>query len=157
MSYHKVEHLKGTYVKCWWNCHLASKHQTSMKGEWWKAQSRQQILRSFFWCAAKILYKFCMKMFCEMAFLSFARKSHASCKKAARKIFMKLTPGFVSMRIPTESAGEILTFWSDKISSSRPSSMLISLAVIAFLAPALGPPWQKGYKTFFSVTDDGAK
>ncbi len=37
--------------------------------------------------------KFCMKMFCEMAFLSLAHKICALCKKAARKLLMKLTQG----------------------------------------------------------------
>jgi hypothetical protein len=42
---------------------------------------------------SKTFIEFCMKMFCEMAFLSFARKSRASCKKDPYKLLMKLLPG----------------------------------------------------------------
>jgi hypothetical protein len=62
------------------------------KSEWQKAQSCQQILQSFLWLTAKILYKFHTRMFYEIAFLSFVQKSHTSCKKAVRKLLIKLLP-----------------------------------------------------------------
>ncbi len=58
-----------------------------------KRKVTSKFFEAFFWHTAKSLYEFCMKMFCEMAFLSFARKSCASHEKAARKLLMKLMPG----------------------------------------------------------------
>jgi hypothetical protein len=51
------------------------------KSEWQKAQSRQQILQTFFWHTAKILYEFHTKMFCKMDFCHSRKKAMLYAKR----------------------------------------------------------------------------